>query len=98
MIGSLCILMVESLLLIHKVVVFYFYSLANMIMVVLSTHGAGFNSLYLYKRFYRCNASLDGFSFDDGNVERRRDISLDEFTKEYDAKKPVCLQSFYLLI
>lgn len=50
---------------------------------------AGFMSLYLYKRFYRCNTSLDGFSFDNGNVERRRDISLDEFSKEYDAKKPV---------
>ncbi|KAL0878283.1 hypothetical protein Bca101_027989 [Brassica carinata] len=51
----------------------------------------GFNSLYLYKRFYRCNTSLDGFAFDDGNVERRGEISLDEFTKEYDAKKPVLL-------
>lgn len=50
---------------------------------------AGFNSFYLYKRFYRCNTSLDGFSFDNGNVERRKDISLDEFSKEYDAKKPV---------
>ncbi|KAG7587480.1 F-box-like domain superfamily [Arabidopsis thaliana x Arabidopsis arenosa] len=54
-------------------------------------HFDGFMSLYLYKRFYRCNTSLDGFSFDDGNVERRRDISLDEFSKEYDAKKPVLL-------
>jgi hypothetical protein len=50
-------------------------------------------SLYLYKRFYRCNTSLDGFSFDNGNVERRRNISLDEFSKEYDAKKPVKFQS-----
>ncbi|CAN8233943.1 unnamed protein product [Cochlearia groenlandica] len=54
-------------------------------------HFDGFSSLYLYKRFYRCNASLDGFSFDNGNVERRREISLDEFSKEYDAKKPVLL-------
>ncbi|KFK42213.1 hypothetical protein AALP_AA2G226200 [Arabis alpina] len=54
-------------------------------------HFDGFNSLYLYKRFYRCNASLDGFSFDNGNVERRREISLDEFSKEYDSKKPVLL-------
>ncbi|CAN6845661.1 unnamed protein product [Brassica oleracea var. botrytis] len=50
-----------------------------------------FNSMYLYKRFYRCNTSLDGFAFDDGNVERRREISLDEFSKDYDAKKPVLL-------
>lgn len=50
---------------------------------------AGFSSMYLYKRFYRCNTSLDGFAFDDGNVERRREISLDEFSKDYDAKKPV---------
>ncbi|KAG2282053.1 hypothetical protein Bca52824_053273 [Brassica carinata] len=47
--------------------------------------------MYLYKRFYRCNTSLDGFAFDDGNVERRREISLDEFSKDYDAKKPVLL-------
>ncbi|XP_010535386.1 PREDICTED: F-box protein At1g78280 isoform X2 [Tarenaya hassleriana] len=54
-------------------------------------HFNGFNSLYLYKRFYRCHTSLDGFSFDDGNVERKRDLSLDEFSKEYDAKKPVLI-------
>lgn len=84
--GNLCILMV-----------FDWCSFMNFLIVPFSYEMisfwfcscAGFNSLYLYKRFYRCNTSLDGFSFDDGNVERRRDISLGEFSKEYDAKKPV---------
>ncbi|KAL8231955.1 hypothetical protein R6Q57_001733 [Mikania cordata] len=49
----------------------------------------GFNSLFLYKRFYRCNTRLDGFAFDQGNVERKTDISLEEFLQQYDAQKPV---------
>ncbi|KAK1432209.1 hypothetical protein QVD17_09103 [Tagetes erecta] len=49
----------------------------------------GFNSLFLYKRFYRCYTRLDGFAFDQGNVERKADLSLDEFLQQYDAQKPV---------
>ncbi|KAK9069527.1 hypothetical protein SSX86_011431 [Deinandra increscens subsp. villosa] len=49
----------------------------------------GFNSLFLYKRFYRCYTRLDGFAFDQGNVERKTDLSLEEFLQQYDAQKPV---------
>ncbi|KAL7085513.1 hypothetical protein ACP275_14G285000 [Erythranthe tilingii] len=51
----------------------------------------GFNSLFLYRRLYRCYTSLNGFSFDDGNVERRENISLEEFRKDYDGQKPVLI-------
>ncbi|XP_051118418.1 lysine-specific demethylase JMJ21 [Andrographis paniculata] len=51
----------------------------------------GFNSLFLYRRFYRCNTTLKEFYFDDGNVERRENISLEEFHKDYDGQKPVMI-------
>ncbi|KAF9612080.1 hypothetical protein IFM89_037999 [Coptis chinensis] len=54
-------------------------------------HFDGFNSLFLYKRFYRCYTTLNGFSVDGGNVERKKDVSLDEFHNEYDGRKPVLL-------
>ncbi|KAI9097565.1 hypothetical protein K1719_025336 [Acacia pycnantha] len=54
-------------------------------------HFDGFNSLYLYRRLYRCHAKLDAFYVDNGNVERRKDISLEDFRDEYDGKKPVML-------
>ncbi|KAK4274126.1 hypothetical protein QN277_017404 [Acacia crassicarpa] len=54
-------------------------------------HFDGFNSLYLYRRLYRCHAKLDAFYVDNGNVERRKDISLEDFHAEYDGKKPVML-------
>ncbi|KAL0368842.1 UNVERIFIED_CONTAM: F-box protein [Sesamum calycinum] len=47
--------------------------------------------LFLYRRLYRCYTSLNGFSFDNGNVERRENLSLEEFHKEYDGKKPVLI-------
>ncbi|XP_021900784.1 F-box protein At1g78280 [Carica papaya] len=50
----------------------------------------GFNSLFLYRRFYRCHTTLDTFSFDDGNVEKK-EISLEDFSLNYDGKKPVLL-------
>ncbi|KAJ0752762.1 putative transcription factor & chromatin remodeling &Metalloenzymes JmjC family [Helianthus annuus] len=52
-------------------------------------HFDGFNSLFLYKRFYRCYTRLDGFAFDQGNVERKTDLSPDEFLQQYDGQKPV---------
>ncbi|CAJ1974081.1 unnamed protein product [Sphenostylis stenocarpa] len=51
----------------------------------------GFNSLFLYRRLYRCHTTLDAFYVDTGNVERIKDISLKDFYNEYDAKKPVML-------
>ncbi|XP_071710088.1 lysine-specific demethylase JMJ21 [Rutidosis leptorrhynchoides] len=49
----------------------------------------GFNSLFLYKRLYRCYTQLDGFAFDQGNVERKTDLSQEEFFHQYDGLKPV---------
>ncbi|PKI75408.1 hypothetical protein CRG98_004197 [Punica granatum] len=51
-------------------------------------HFDGFNSLFLYRRLYRCHTTLDGFSMDSGNVERKDGISLEEFNCDYDVKKP----------
>lgn len=50
---------------------------------------AGFNSLFLYRRLYRCRTTLDTFYTEGGNVERIKDISLKDFYNEYDMKKPV---------
>ncbi|GFP93353.1 F-box protein at1g78280 [Phtheirospermum japonicum] len=54
-------------------------------------HFDGFSSSFLYRRLYRCYTSLNGFTFDDGNVERRKDLSLENFHGEYDGKKPVLI-------
>ncbi|OEL37244.1 F-box protein [Dichanthelium oligosanthes] len=51
----------------------------------------GFSSLYLYRRWYRCFTSLSNFSFDDGHVERKDDLLLDQFRSQYDGKGPVLL-------
>ncbi|XVF64806.1 hypothetical protein PTKIN_Ptkin09bG0196300 [Pterospermum kingtungense] len=51
----------------------------------------GFSSLFLYRRLYRCHTTLDGFSFDDGNVERQTELSAEQFHREYDGNKPVLL-------
>ncbi|KAM7253241.1 hypothetical protein ACFE04_025859 [Oxalis oulophora] len=56
-----------------------------------SLHFDGFSSMFLYKRFYRCHTSLNAFSFDDGNIERKIDLSVKEFSDNYDVKKPVLL-------
>lgn len=45
--------------------------------------------MFLYRRLYRCHTTLDGFSFDNGNVERKNKITLEEFSCDYDGKKPV---------
>ncbi|KAK4489957.1 hypothetical protein RD792_000611 [Penstemon davidsonii] len=52
---------------------------------------AGFNSLFLYRRLYRCYTTLSGFSFDKGNVDRRENLSLKDFSTEYDGQKPVLI-------
>ncbi|CAK9163566.1 unnamed protein product [Ilex paraguariensis] len=54
-------------------------------------HFDGFNSLYLHRRLYRCYTTLDGFCFDSGNVERKKNLSLEEFHIEYDGQKPVLI-------
>ncbi|KAJ4826712.1 hypothetical protein Tsubulata_028933 [Turnera subulata] len=54
-------------------------------------HFDGFSSLFLYRRLYRCHTSLDGFNFDVGNVERKKDLTLEEFHHHYDGKKPIVL-------
>ncbi|OQU92485.1 hypothetical protein SORBI_3001G350900 [Sorghum bicolor] len=51
----------------------------------------GFNSLHLYRRWYRCFTTLSSFSFDDGHVERKDDLLLDQFRSQYDGKGPVLL-------
>lgn len=54
-------------------------------------HFDGFYSLFLFKRWYRCYTSLDGFSMDNGNVERKNNLSIEDFHNKYDGKKPVLL-------
>ncbi|XP_062211453.1 lysine-specific demethylase JMJ21 isoform X2 [Phragmites australis] len=54
-------------------------------------HFDGFNSFYLYRRWYRCFTTLSSFSFDDGHVERKDDLLLDQFRSQYDGKGPVLL-------
>ncbi|XP_020092912.1 F-box protein At1g78280 isoform X3 [Ananas comosus] len=54
-------------------------------------HFDGFNSLFLYRRWYRRFTALSAFSFDSGTVERIKDLSLDEFKAQYDGQKPVLL-------
>lgn len=54
-----------------------------------SLHFEGFYSLFLYRRWYRCRVALQNFSFDNGDVERRGDMSSKEFLSQYDGKRPV---------
>ncbi|KAF5193236.1 Bifunctional arginine demethylase and lysyl-hydroxylase jmjd6 [Thalictrum thalictroides] len=56
-----------------------------------SLHFDGFNSLFLYKRFYRCFTTLNAFSADGDNVEKKKDLSQHEFHNEYDGRKPVLI-------
>ncbi|PKA49531.1 F-box protein [Apostasia shenzhenica] len=51
----------------------------------------GFNSVFLYRRWYRCFTSLDMFSLDSRDVERRANLSMEEFQHNYDGKRPVLL-------
>nr|XP_024381426.1 F-box protein At1g78280-like isoform X2 [Physcomitrium patens] len=51
----------------------------------------GFSSMFLYKRWYRCNIALESFACDTGVIERRENLSLDEFRSTYDGKKPVMI-------
>ncbi|KAL0917493.1 hypothetical protein M5K25_012558 [Dendrobium thyrsiflorum] len=51
----------------------------------------GFSSLFLYRRWYRCFTTLDGFPSDDKDVERRNNHILEECNFRIDEKKPVLL-------
>ncbi|XP_008804772.2 F-box protein At1g78280 [Phoenix dactylifera] len=51
----------------------------------------GFYSFFLYRRWYRCFTTLNSFSLDSRDLERKKDLTLDEFHSEYDGKKPVLL-------
>ncbi|XP_066350009.1 lysine-specific demethylase JMJ21-like isoform X3 [Miscanthus floridulus] len=42
-------------------------------------------------RWYRCFTTLSSFSFDDGHVERKDELLLDQFRSQYDGKGPVLL-------
>ncbi|CAK9218145.1 unnamed protein product [Sphagnum troendelagicum] len=50
---------------------------------------AGFSSLFLYRRWYRCHVVLDSFAMDQGVIDRREHLSLKDFQAFYDGKKPV---------
>ncbi|XP_020593236.1 F-box protein At1g78280 [Phalaenopsis equestris] len=54
-------------------------------------HFDGFSSLFLYKRWYRCFTTLDGFTSDGKDLERRNNQSLEAFNNKIDEKKPVLL-------
>ncbi|XP_072972214.1 lysine-specific demethylase JMJ21 [Typha angustifolia] len=54
-------------------------------------HFDGFNSLFLYRRWYRRFTMLNAFYLDNGVLERKKDLSLEEFHSQYDGKKPVLL-------
>lgn len=54
---------------------------------------AGFYSTFLYRRLYRCHTSLSGFSFDDGNVERKKVLTREEFDHQCGGMEPVCCET-----
>ncbi|XP_073022149.1 lysine-specific demethylase JMJ21 [Primulina eburnea] len=54
-------------------------------------HFDGFTSLFLYQRLYRSYTTLNGFNFDSGNVDRKENVSLEEFHEAYDGQKPVLI-------
>lgn len=51
----------------------------------------GFYSLFLLRRHYRCYTTLAGFNFDNGNVVRKKDLTLEDFHHDFDGKKPVLI-------
>ncbi|KAG0480305.1 hypothetical protein HPP92_011163 [Vanilla planifolia] len=54
-------------------------------------HFDGFSSLFLYRRWYRCFATLNGFSLDKGDMERINNAKLEELNCTIDEMKPVLL-------
>lgn len=64
----------------------------------LNANVIGFGSMFLYKRWYRCHIALESFTADKGVIERRANLSLEEFRTKYDGKKPVRFTSSYFII
>lgn len=59
---------------------------------------AGFSSLFLYRRWYRCNVNLSHFGVDGQMIDKRHGLSLEEFVSNYDGMKPVhpvCFRDFF---
>ncbi|CAI7793324.1 unnamed protein product [Closterium sp. NIES-54] len=52
-------------------------------------HFKDFQSMFLYRRWYRCHVKLEAFEGDTGHVERRAALSPDEFRHSYDGRRPV---------
>jgi tRNA(Arg) A34 adenosine deaminase TadA len=57
---------------------------------------AGFYSIFLYRRWYRCHVDTRQFGVDTGVIDRRHNISFEEFVSTYDGKKPVYLYISFL--
>lgn len=47
--------------------------------------------MFLHRRWYRRFTTLDAFELDSGVIERKKDLTLEEFHTNYDMKKPVNL-------
>lgn len=54
--------------------------------------------MFLYKRWYRGHIALESFAADTGVIERRENLSLEEFRIKYDGKKPVRFDISYFII
>ncbi|CAI5981270.1 unnamed protein product [Closterium sp. NIES-64] len=54
-------------------------------------HFKDFQSMFLYRRWYRCHVKLEAFEGDTGHVERRAGLSPDEFRHSYDGRRPVIM-------
>lgn len=54
--------------------------------------------MFLYKRWYRGHIALESFAADTGIIERRENLSLEEFRIKYDGKKPVRFDISYFIL
>ncbi|KAH7295900.1 hypothetical protein KP509_27G069900 [Ceratopteris richardii] len=52
---------------------------------------SGFSSMYLYRRWYRCNIDLSNFVVNVHMLDRRHDLSMKEFSATYCTKQPLLL-------
>lgn len=67
-------------------------------MTSLDVNLTGFSSMFLYKRWYRCNMALESFACDTGVIDRKKNLSLEEFRSKYDGKKPVRLICLFIYL
>ncbi|CAI5464831.1 unnamed protein product [Closterium sp. Yama58-4] len=54
-------------------------------------HFKDFQSMFLYRRWYRCHVKLEAFEGDTGHVERRAGLTPEEFRQSYDGRRPVIM-------